>query len=110
MPIGKVAHTHFPYCLQKTRDGKWLVLNRNYKPVGTTSKEHVDYDAHADRLNIDNGTIAALRKLAVLNIADGADDPGLFYFYRDDSMPTESASNWNRYAKILELLARGKVE
>jgi hypothetical protein len=24
----------FPYCLQKQKDGRYVVLNREYKPVG----------------------------------------------------------------------------
>lgn len=110
MPIGHVAHTHFPYCLQKTRDGKWLVLNRNYKPLGTTSKEWVDYDNHPDRIAISARTIGALRKNSVHDIPDRPDDPGLFYFYNDASMPTESAADWSRYAKILQLLAGAKAK
>jgi hypothetical protein len=37
----------FAYCLQKCRDGRWLVLGRNYKPLGsglTFSDPRVDYD------------------------------------------------------------------
>jgi hypothetical protein len=110
MPIGRVAHTHFPYCLQKTTDGKWLILNRNYKPLGTIAKEWVDYDSHPDRLAINSQTIAALRKLAINDIPDKPDDPGLFFFYDDSSMPTESAADWNRYANILRLLANAKIK
>jgi hypothetical protein len=38
-----------PYCFQKLeRPGHvWLPLNRNYKPLGFFSAQHVDYDAHA---------------------------------------------------------------
>jgi hypothetical protein len=110
MPLGRVAHTHFPYCLQKTKDGNWLILNRNYKPLGTTSKEWVDYDDHADRMAIDNRTIAALKKLAVNDIPDKPDDLGLFYFYDDGSMPTESVADWDRYSKILRMLAGAKLK
>ncbi|MFD0724573.1 hypothetical protein [Lysobacter brunescens] len=110
MPIGRVAHTHLPYCLQKTKDGKWLVLNRNYKPLGVTSKEWVDYDNHPDRIAINARTISALRKLAIYDIPDMPDDPGLFFFYNDGSIPTESPANWNRYAKILQLLAGAKTK
>lgn len=109
MPIGRVAQTHFPYCLQKTKDGMWLVLNRNYKPLGTTSKEWVDYETHPDRLSIDGRTIAALKKRAVYEIADKEEDPGLFFFYNDSTMPTESSADWSRYSEVLQLLAGAKI-
>lgn len=110
MPLGRVAHTHFPYCIQKTKDGKWLILNRNYKPLGSTGKEWVDYDNHPDRMPINSRTIAALRKLAVYDIPDKPDDPGVFFFYNDGSMPTTSDSDWQRYSKILQLLAGAKLK
>jgi hypothetical protein len=110
MPLGRVAQTHFPYCIQKTKDGKWLVLNRLYKPLGTTSNEWVDYDNHPDRLAINSRSIAALRKLAVYDIPDVPNDPGLFFFYSDSTMPTESEGDWAKYAKIMRLLAGAKVK
>lgn len=110
MPLGRVAHTHFPYCIQKTKDGKWLILNRNYKPLGSTGKEWVDYDNHPDRMPINSRAIAELRKLAVYDIPDKPDDPGVFFFYKDGSMPTASDSDWQRYSKILQLLAGAKLK
>lgn len=110
MPIGKLAHTHLPYCLQQTKDGKWLVLNRNYKPLGTVSKEFVDYDSHPDRLAIHPRTIGAIRRLACNEIEGTPDDPGILFFYDDGSMPTESARNWASYSTILSLLANAKVK
>lgn len=35
-----------PFCLVRRTDGRWLPLNRNYKPLGQLSAEWVDYDRH----------------------------------------------------------------
>lgn len=109
MPIGRVAHTHLPYCLQKTTDGSWLLLNRNYKPLGTVGTEHVDYDNHPDRLKIHHKTISALQQHATGVIPDQPGDLGLFFLYDDGCMPTESAAHWSRYSAILQILISAKV-
>jgi hypothetical protein len=33
-----------PYCLHQLQNGDWLVLNRNYKPIGQTTSDRVDYE------------------------------------------------------------------
>ena len=37
-------YTHFPYCIQHLCGDRYIILNRNYKPLGQTSFEYVDYD------------------------------------------------------------------
>jgi hypothetical protein len=34
----------FPYCIEKQRDDSWVVLNRQYKPVGFNTSEYISYD------------------------------------------------------------------
>ena len=41
MPVLNRRGTYFPYCLQRLDDGSWIVLNRNYEPLGSPSKERV---------------------------------------------------------------------
>jgi hypothetical protein len=41
MPLGDFRSIYLPYCLDKQADGSWLVLNREYKPVGFNTKSHV---------------------------------------------------------------------
>ncbi|CAD1798285.1 hypothetical protein LN565_15330 [Xanthomonas euvesicatoria pv. euvesicatoria] len=111
MPIGTVAHSHLPYCLQKTKDGKWLALNRNYKPLGTVGKdEWFDYDSHPSRQSIPAATISALKRRASSIIEDKPDDPGLFFFYDDRTMPTDGAANWKRYCETLLIWANASAK
>ena len=111
MPIGPLAHTHLPYCIQKTSDGKWLLLNRNYKPLGTVGKEiWVDYDSHPDRVALDHRSVAALKKLAVYEIEDQPEDPGILYFYKDGDTIADTDAAWNSYAKVLQAVAKARVK
>lgn len=109
MPLGRVAHTQLPYCLQKTGDGRWLLLNRNYKPLGTTNKEWVDYDTHPDRLKLHRRTVGAVAKAAVNVISDSSNEPDVIYLYDDGNIPTESAANWSAYTKLLSLVMHAKT-
>lgn len=111
MPIGTVAHTQLPYCLQKTKDGKWLALNRNYKPLGMVGKdEWVDYDSHPSRQSIPAATIAALKRRASSIIEDQPNDPETVFFYDDGTMPIDGAANWKRYCEILLIWAKASAK
>lgn len=35
---------NLPYCIQRQTSGKYVLLNRNYKPVGNATREWVDYE------------------------------------------------------------------
>ena len=39
-----VMRYFLPYCLQRIKGNIYLPLNRDYKPIGCTSKEWVDYE------------------------------------------------------------------
>ena len=110
MPIGKLAHTHLPYCIQRTTDGKWLALNRNYKPLGTLSREWVDYDTHPDRFALDGRTLSAIKRAATGEIESVPGDPGVIFFYDDGCMPTASAADLARYMKAVSLLMNARIK
>ena len=44
MPESNIASFFLPYCLRRQPDGRWLLLNRHYKPVGFFTKRYIDYD------------------------------------------------------------------
>ena len=39
-----VRSSHMPYCIQRLEDGRYIVLNRHYKPLGETTREWVTYE------------------------------------------------------------------
>ena len=44
-----VQFTHLPYCVKRLSDGRHVILNRRYKPVGMITDEWVDYGPYAIR-------------------------------------------------------------
>lgn len=53
----------FPYCLDKQPDGQYVVLNREYKPIGFKTREHIkyqDYPVYVELKGIDSATAAKL--------------------------------------------------
>lgn len=99
------ARTHLPYCLQRTTDGQWIALNREYTPVGTIGGDPLaSYDNHPARMRIDPETIGYLRRITA-HLADKG-DPRIdwrVYFYMGS--PTGDREAWTAYAKVLRALA-----
>lgn len=98
----ELRHTHFPYCLDRQEDGSYVLLNRNYKPIGFMSDEWVNYDEHPVGVNI---------KGLTPNIAAGLDARGReeldrIYLYNDGYIPTDSAESMQAYlARLAKLMA-----
>ena len=47
MKLANFRWVFLPYCLDEQDDGRWAVLNRDYKPLGMLTGEYVDYDGHS---------------------------------------------------------------
>lgn len=79
---------NLPYTVSEYTPGKYLLLNREYKPLGFMAEagghgaEYANYDDHLL-----------------------AGTPGLLgnpiYFYNDASTPWESAKNWKAYQQAV---------
>jgi hypothetical protein len=98
---------YLPYCLDRQEDGRYAVLNRRYKPVGTTTdrRNWVDYgDPHLVKLS--GLTPAACRALSF----NGSEDTSRIYLYNDGCVPTDSAEAWEAYCRRLQRLAQLKAE
>lgn len=50
MSLGDFRSIFLPYCLRKLSDGRYVVLNRRYKPVGLKAKDHVEYEEYSVNL------------------------------------------------------------
>lgn len=92
---------YLPYCLKKQPDGRWIVLNRNYKPLGQHTRQWVDYaDPHL--VNFKGLGPATLAKLS----APGSElTEDTVYLYNDGCMPIDGAAHWDAYQARLRLLA-----
>lgn len=94
-------HVFLPYCLIRLQDGRYAVTNRQYKPLGSTSVEWVDYETldATGRVDIPAHVAAQLDHR-------GEPGDGHIYLYSDGSIPTRSDAAWAAYAQRLALLAR----
>lgn len=94
---------HFPYCLQPLADGRAILLNRRYKPLGVHSTEWVEYESHPStfKLTLDAETAA---KLSWEGKAPAPGEP--IWLYRDACAPRESSQNLKAYLERLAILMR----
>ncbi|MEI8609954.1 hypothetical protein P4S70_13575 [Enterovibrio sp. Hal110] len=104
MGFKNVRAVYFPYCLEKQEDGSWLLLNRNYKPVGLNTGEFIDYDQYPVSMKIKGLGPATLRKLSH---HDGELGNKVF-LYNGSCVPTSSAEAMSKYLKKLEIILRLK--
>lgn len=98
MKLANFRWVFLPYCLDEQDDGRWAVLNRDYKPLGMLTGEYVDYDGHSLWLR---GVTAprearARRRQQV---------PRRIYLYDDGCPPDSSPEAWASYAAKLRRLA-----
>lgn len=98
----KLFRYTMPYCIQKQADGKYVVLNRDYKPIGFNMKEGCTYSEYPISYKLKGLTPEKAKKISRWS------EPGLasVYLYSDGTVPTDSKKNWDNYIKRLEVLMR----
>lgn len=96
----ELRHTHFPYCLDRQQDGSYVLLNRNYKPVGFMVGNLVRYEDYPVSVKIKGLTPELAAKLD----ARGRDNLERIYFYNDGCIPTDSAAYMKAYLGRLATL------
>lgn len=99
----ELRSTHFPYCIKRIADGRYIPLNRNYKPLGIQSSDWVTYETDP------SATAIAITAAAARNISwAGSEDLDTIYLYNDGCIPTESAAHMSAYLKRLDVLMKLK--
>lgn len=101
----EVRQSHFPYCIKKTNDGHWIVLNRYYKPLGVTGDDFITYESHPTAFKA-KITPAVAKKLS----HNQSEDTASIYLYADGCIPTDSHSHMEAYLARLAVLAKIKHE
>lgn len=103
--VMNVRAVYFPYCIEKQKDGSWVILNRNYKPVGFNTADFVKYEEYPVSMRIKGLSPATLKKLSCKE-----EEPGdRVYLYNDVCIPTDDAKSMSGYLKKLEILLRLKT-
>lgn len=95
---------HFPYCLMQTEDSRYILLNRQYKPLGESAKDWITYETHPTAFSI-NLTPAMAKQLSW----NGSEDIRRIYLYSDGCIPTESPDKMNAYLSRLAVLMKLKT-
>lgn len=90
MTILTFRASSLPYQLKALGDGRCILLNRDYKPLGSVAG-HVEYERHPSVMPR-TPTVMEMGRMGLL--------PG-GYFYDDATVPTTSKL-WARYAAILQ--------
>lgn len=105
MPSNNVRSVHLPYCVKKLEDGRYVVLNRDYKPLGFRTKEHVDYAAYPIAFKARGLTKTVAAKISW----ESSEDLDNIFLYNDGCVPTTSAANMTAYLERLHALAKVEI-
>ena len=101
-------YTHFPYCVKHLGNKNYIILNRDYKPLGTTDWID-DYASHPSVQNIN-----ITKKIAMELSFKNSDDLESIYLF--ESTPKTLADKklftdyLNRLGKLAKLNARSKKD
>ena len=94
----------FVYCVEKLKDGRYVLLNRYYKPVGSLdTRTWVDYEPWAVAFRMTPQRAARLSW-------KGATELDRVWLYNDASIPTDSKTHWDAYSRRLQLLAEISIK
>lgn len=106
MPLGDFRSVFMPYCLRKQEDGRYVVLNREYKPVGFFTKEYVEYKDYPVAVHVEGIGPSTAAKLSF----NGSDDTSVIYLYNDGCVPTLGEDNMKKYLAKLQILAKLRIK
>jgi hypothetical protein len=96
-----------PYCLDRQEDGSYVVLNRDYKPLGFATNYWVRYDDYPVAYRIKRLTARQAAKIS----CHGSEDLDRIYLYNDGCNPANNKSEaWKAYVKRLDVLRRLPIE
>lgn len=102
MALTEFRSIYLPYCLQRQADGSWVILNREYKPVGFNTMGWIDYGDYPVAVTLKGLGPAALKRIAY----DGKFENGHAYLYNDGCTPTRAPKYMKAYLARLAILAR----
>lgn len=106
MSLGDFRSVFMPYCLQKQVDGRYVVLNREYKPVGFYTKDFIKYEDHPVAVYLKGIGPDTAAKLSW----DSDTNTDKIFLYNDDCIPTHNAKNMKAYLAKIEILAKLRIK
>jgi hypothetical protein len=106
MSLKDFRSVHLPYCLTRQSDGRYVVLNREYKPLGFQTEEFVKYEDYPIAVKIKGLTPLKASKLS----CKGSSDIDNIFLYNDGCIPTRSPAFMKTYLDRLAILAKLNFE
>ncbi len=105
MPLDTFKSVIMPYCLKKEADGNYVVLNREYKPLGFITSEMIRYEQYP----ISAKLRAINEKKAQQLSHDASPNVERIFLYNGATDPTSNKTNLDAYLKRVEILLKLKV-
>lgn len=105
MALSDFRTIYLPYCIKQQADGSWLVLNREYKPVGFNTGDQINYEDFPVSTKFQELDQATLEKLSYSGEAKSES----VYLYNDGTDPLIGAAEMEAYLKRIEILAKLRV-
>ncbi|CBV44080.1 hypothetical protein [Halomonas elongata] len=101
-----LRQTHFPYCMQRQGDGRYVITNRNYKPLGFMTGQFVSYEDHPISVSVKNLTPEVASQLD----HRGRDNLDAIYLYGDGNNPELGNAEAQAYFERLGILMSLEIE
>lgn len=81
-----------------------MVLNREYKPLGFKTREHVEYEAYPIGVKV-----RLTAKTAAKLSWNGSTNTNMIFLYEESCTPTENSQNMRLYLERVAHFAKLKV-
>lgn len=101
MPLCDFASVFLPYIIEKQEDGRYAVLNREYKPVGFCTGKWINYEEYPVLVRFEGLTKKEAAKISF----SGDADIDKIVLYNDGCIPTSGEKAMASYLARLEILA-----
>ena len=95
-----ICYTHFPYCIKQLGTDRYIILNRNYKPLGQTSFDYIDYRKHPSIVHMK----ITEKQAAKLSYNSTSELKCIYLFDNTDTL-LKNPQAFNNYTARLKLLA-----
>ncbi len=100
-----VRRIFLPYCIKKLPDGRYVILNRRYKPLGFTTYDYIVYESLPILVKLRGLRPSMAAKLSF----KGDRNTEEIFLYNDGCVPTRNKNHMDAYLERLKILAALKV-
>jgi len=113
MALSDFFRINLPYGMEKNIEGNWFVFNREYKPLGWNTRDHIDYEDYPIFVKYKGLTEKKLESLACpKENSIRKDDAGKInkvWFYSDGTNPQSYPKYWSDYLDKIKILSKLKI-